>query len=440
MNLPRRPRHRLAVGHAEPVGHGSGRRVPGRRLLASVALGVSAAFACAVPLEIALSPPASAQAYEALLGGGTPKPTVTLDPGSPGTTLTSSTPKFSGSAVPGDQGGLTGKITAVKVVISSSDGHPGATFSITPQPPANGSDAWTFSGGPSAPLAYNGAYQATVTVTETDTELLGNTTTGTGAASASFAEDVAPVAPQGVSTTVSDPGSAQPGVLVSWSANPEPDILGYDVLRSQGGGAPESVGTTTSTSYDDSTAKAGVNYSYEVVALRAGDASGQSLLSPASSASTVSVPVATSPPTSPPPAAKVTTPTTSGSSASAKALAKAASSDIASSGIPTASGSSTPSTSGSSNSSTSGSTGTKSASTTATTGAAGNSGAAEGKFSGNYSPTLPYPKVTSAAPATDPPPKSGSRARKLAEVALGMIFLVVAALVIRLVLRTSRRA
>lgn len=382
-----------------------------------------------------LAAPAGAQVSEGLLGGGTPAPAVTLDAGSPGTTLTSASPQFSGSAVPGDQGGLRGVISSVKVVISSADGHPGETFSITPVPPANGSSTWTFSGGVPNPLAYNGHYQATITATETDSGLLGNSTTGTETTSTTFAEDVPPVAPQGVRATPS--GS---GVSVAWAANPEPDLLGYDVLRSAAG-APQSLGTTTSTSYEDSTAAPGVSYTYEVIALRAGDATGQSLLSPATSASSVTLPTplpsATTSPTVP-----TTTTTTS---AASKALAKAASSDLAHSGIPKpASKTTSPSAKSSSAKSSSSTTNSSTSTTTVTTSATGSGlSSAGGETTGSFSLALPYPKSSAkaaAAPAQDPPTKSGSRARTLAEVALGMIFLVLGALAIRLVLRTSRKS
>ncbi len=392
--------------------------------------------------------PASAAALGLL--GGTPKPTVTLSSPSSGgmEAFKTTSPVVTGTAVPGDQAG-NGVISAVKVVISSSAGHPGTTFDLAPQAPTSGS-TWTFSGSPLIPIAYNGQYSVTVTVTETDTPLLGSVRTGTASTSVGLAEDVPPVAPTGVTADVT--GARK--VTVSWSPNPEPDTLGYVVLRSTGTGASSELGSTATTSYVDNTPQVGVRYTYSVVALRAGDAPGSSLYSPPSSG--VSTEVSGTAPSSSGTTKSGTTKsgttksgsTKSGSTGSVSgqsgtattpsaplltqsALTAQYQADIAAAGNAGAPSpaSSAPASSASSGGTTSGS---------SVTGA---------PKAGGFSEVLPYPKgqspsgaQTAADPAATPGPSgaSGSRVRTLATVALGMIFLVVAALAIRLVLRVRR--
>ncbi|MGH9128039.1 MAG: hypothetical protein ACRDY2_03520 [Acidimicrobiales bacterium] len=424
-----------------------------QRLAAPAALGAAAVVLAGAPVELALSPPAAAQSGSGLgsLLGGKPAPSVTLS--SPSTSgaqaFNTSSPRIAGDAVPGNQGGR-GVISSVKVTVSSSAGHPGATFDITPQAPTSGSN-WSFAGTPPTPLAYNGTYQVTVTATETDTTLLNQTSTGTAGANGSFAESVPPVAPSGVSAAPA--ASSAQGVSVSWNPNPEPDILGYVVLRSQGSGNPGEIGTATNTKYVDTTAKPGVSYTYSVVALRAGDTPGQSVLSPSSSAGPVTIGGAPAGPAAKTGTAKTgsvktgSAKTGSAKTGSAKtgsptpgggagqttiptapsrpgitqaALAAQYQADIAAAGIPKAAPTSHP---------------TASKSDPSATGA---------PSQGGFSETLPYASggKVAAGPVREPGPgstaSSGSRARMLGTVALGMIFLVVAALAIRLVLRTRR--
>ena len=70
-----------------------------------------------------------------------------------------------------------------------------------------------------------------------------------------------PVAPTGVQTALDSSGVP----LVSWSANPEPDIKGYQVYRSDG--ALQS-GLIAGTSFRDASAPTGQALSYKVSALR----------------------------------------------------------------------------------------------------------------------------------------------------------------------------
>jgi hypothetical protein len=70
-----------------------------------------------------------------------------------------------------------------------------------------------------------------------------------------------PIAPTGVQTTLDSSGVP----VVSWSANPEPDIKGYQVYRSDG--ALQS-GLIAGTSFRDASAPTGQALSYKVAALR----------------------------------------------------------------------------------------------------------------------------------------------------------------------------
>jgi hypothetical protein len=370
--------------------------------------------------------------------------------------FTTATPVITGTAVPGNQGG-TGVISSVSVVVTSSAGNPGTTFDLAPQAPTSGS-TWTFSGSPLMPLAYNGQYSVTVTVTETDKPLLGQATTGTASTSVGFAENVAPAAPQGVFAKAT--GARQ--VTVSWSPNQEPDILSYVVLRSTGGVPPSVLyyPSRTATSYVDDTPHIGVSYTYAVEALRAGDTPGTSLLSPPSDAGTVEV-------SGSPPTGSGSTGSGSTGSGSTKAgstgsgSTKAGSTGSGSTKAGSGSGAGQPATSiGPSvplltqsalaaqyqaDIAAAGNAKAPSSATATTTSskASGSSGTGA-PTAGGFSESLPYPKghaVGGVQAASDPTSSigaSGSRVRMLATVALGMILLVVAALAIRLVLKVRR--
>ena len=77
-------------------------------------------------------------------------------------------------------------------------------------------------------------------------------------ASAVSADNLAPAVPSGLSAT---PGTAQ--VALSWNANTEPDLAGYDVLRD---GVKVNTTRLTATSYTD-TGLADGTYSYRIVAI-----------------------------------------------------------------------------------------------------------------------------------------------------------------------------
>jgi hypothetical protein len=87
------------------------------------------------------------------------------------------------------------------------------------------------------------------------------------AAAQTFEVNVPPVAVSGVKAALNPAANNTP--LVTWNANPEPDITGYEVFRSGSGSTAASFTTQANvTSYQDTTAPQGVAVSYIVVAVR----------------------------------------------------------------------------------------------------------------------------------------------------------------------------
>lgn len=430
-----------------------GRRT-GRAARIWLALGAVGLLASGA-LQVLAGTPASAAALGCVLGAS-PTPSVALSSPAPGavSVLTTSSPLISGTAVPGGQG-CKAVISAIRVVISSTAGAPGTSFELTPQAPAAGS-TWSFSGVPPTPLAYNGRYSVTVTATETDTGLLGGTTTGTASTSAGLAEEVSPVAPQNVVAAQSGPHQ----VTVSWSPNPEPDIEGYELLRATDGAPAVQLGFLTGTSYTDSTAVAGSRYTYSVEADRAGSSPGQHLLSPPASTGSLQVSGASSPTGSTAPATTksgranagtikagpgVTAGAKSGSGG-ARAGSIAGSGGSGAAPGPLSAPLLTQSQLAAQYAADIVAAGKAKAPTPTTASpASGSSDASQigAPTPGGFSDVLPYPKgkAPAGSPGASAPPvtrSGGSRARMLATVALGMIVLVVAALAIRLALRVRR--
>jgi hypothetical protein len=80
---------------------------------------------------------------------------------------------------------------------------------------------------------------------------------------------------------------------VSWQANPEPDIVGYEVQRTSVNGSNWStVGTNppTDTNYRDTGVQQGTDYQYHVIAVRSGAQSGQTIASAPSASATTAAP------------------------------------------------------------------------------------------------------------------------------------------------------
>lgn len=103
---------------------------------------------------------------------------------------------------------------------------------------------------------YNGAY----TVTATAAALVGGTVNATVP---NILVNNPPIAPGGVTAALN--GTVPE---ISWVKNPEPDITGYQVLRSASGGPFVPVGSPTATTFRDTTAPQATPLSYEVIALR----------------------------------------------------------------------------------------------------------------------------------------------------------------------------
>lgn len=152
-------------------------------------------------------------------------PTVTVTPASPGTT--------------------------VVVTCDADPSSPVATFPLTGSGPAGSASAVVPS---SMPLLRNGYYTFTVP------GLLGTTT-----ASKNVLLNAPPDSPTGVQAVPAADGRS---AVLSWTPNPEPDVTGYEVDRTGGGGPPTKANVTIPT-YRDST-RPGAAYTYMVYALRPG--------------------------------------------------------------------------------------------------------------------------------------------------------------------------
>jgi hypothetical protein len=206
---------------------------------------------------------------------------------------TTDTPTVEGKITPADPS--QGQITSVQITITSKD-HPGATFPATVTKSPSGQSGqqqqqWAFSGSvpSSQSLTWNGPYQVVAAATEDDS---GTRHQGTSSP-VNFAEGVLPQVPSGVSAAKDADGRA---ATVSWQANPEPDILGYEVQRASANGSDWSTVSpsprVTDTNYRDTSVQQGSDYQYRLIADRSGAQQGQTLRSsPSASASTVTPPI-----------------------------------------------------------------------------------------------------------------------------------------------------
>lgn len=186
----------------------------------------------------------------------------------------------------------------------------------------------TVSATPSASMRFpvtfslNGTYRATVTVGWEDRSVLFPDSGSISSDTHEFKVAAPPAAPGGVATAV-DAGART--VKVTWEKNGEADMRRYEVLRSHNGGDFTKVGGVDhpATEYvDATTADAGGDYRYLVVAFRAGvDSSVASQVASDPSAltatSTATVPDPPPPPTTAPPV----TAAVSGAAAGAPAAA-----------------------------------------------------------------------------------------------------------------------
>jgi hypothetical protein len=140
-------------------------------------------------------------------------------------------------------------------------------------------------------LTYNGPYEAKSQAKGTD----GFDTDGQEVSAPSvrrFSLRVPPAVPSGFKAVVESDRT----VLTSWSANKEPDLIGYQVQRSaEGANKYEEVGQTAETSFRDTSPPPG-DWRYRVVAVRAGANDSELVASNPTNASVVTV---TAPPTAP---------------------------------------------------------------------------------------------------------------------------------------------
>jgi len=226
--------------------------------------------------RLRLSAAAGVGAGVILLVGATPAlagpPNVSVVSPSNGSTLSTASPQVAGTVSATSPGGVVSG--ALQVTVTSSAGHPGYSSTI---PSWCGQSSCSFTVNVSPGLAYNGQYQLSVDAQESDPPL---NSSRSAAYDGSFSVNVPPVAPQGVTAQPAADGSS---IIVSWDANPEPDMVGYQVSRSPTSGAwPAAV---TGTSVTDSNVTPGTSYTYSVTAVRQGATSGSVLDSSASSAS-----------------------------------------------------------------------------------------------------------------------------------------------------------
>jgi uncharacterized membrane protein YgcG len=154
---------------------------------------------------------------------------------------------------------------------------------------------------PTNSFPWNGTYRVDVTATGRDSVI--DQTDEPGGGQSQFVVDAPPAPPEKPSTAVNE---QRREVTVSWNANGEPDLVGYEVQRQLGSAPWEQVtvtGTSTRTVVDQATSQAGGTYRYRVVAFRSSAEVGKLNPSAPSDTSTAKVsapPVTTTTTTTPP--------------------------------------------------------------------------------------------------------------------------------------------
>ncbi|MDP1794895.1 MAG: hypothetical protein Q8K63_12250, partial [Acidimicrobiales bacterium] len=175
-------------------------------------------------------------------------------------------PAISGSIT---QEGAQPELTSASVALSSNDGWSSE----------NSTQSWPggsiFSGGGASITynwtpkpKYNGRYTVTVTGSGRSGGF-GGQTVQTNIVTRSFNIAIDPVKPTGVAAGMDDAGR----VTISWQANPEPDIAGYQLYRSYQNGNPGKVGdpipaSSKPTATDNLSGKPTGAYKYAVEAIR----------------------------------------------------------------------------------------------------------------------------------------------------------------------------
>ena len=211
---------------------------------------------------------------------------VTVNIASPASGFVASSPgvQVSGNATIDNSGLGTNDITGVTIQVTGpvSRSCTGCGFTY-----AQGQPSTSFSY--QADLPYNGPYSATVTVTGTEYLALNlGGTPRSGAATRSFKVGVAPAQPTGVRAVVNGDRTT----TVTWRANTEPDIVGYQVQRTDKGSRSALIAKGSPLAWTDTqTTQNGGQYSYVVYVARTGsDGPSGNPISAGSSAVGVDVP------------------------------------------------------------------------------------------------------------------------------------------------------
>jgi hypothetical protein len=169
-------------------------------------------------------------------------------------------------------------MATLSFTVKDPDGNTVASGSAPPNSGSSLTASTTWDTQPTAKK--NGNY--TVVAVAAQGDPLGLTTQPAETHQATLKVNNPPIAPTGVQTALDSSGVP----VVSWSANPEPDIKGYQVYRSDG--ALQS-GLVAGTSFRDASAPSGQALSYKVSALRFSPVDTSGLIGSATSAQTAAV-------------------------------------------------------------------------------------------------------------------------------------------------------
>jgi hypothetical protein len=225
-----------------------------------------AATAAILGLGVWTAAPASAAA-----------PSVRITSPAAGAVVGDSTPNINGDATMNE-----GEIVEITASISSAEGRPvPAAHRVGGDGRSSVSFAWT----PSLP--WNGTYTITMRATGQDrpVETNGRETAET---TRTFQVEAPPATPREVKVRT-DPDSRD--VDVTWRANVEPDLIGYQIQRSFDGGEWLVAGEAEENNFRDmSTSQKGGTYRYRVVAVRNGASRDSGVASAPSEPASTTVP------------------------------------------------------------------------------------------------------------------------------------------------------
>jgi hypothetical protein len=183
-----------------------------------------------------------------------------------------------------------------------TNGAGGAVTLPAPQKSGSGtsSESVSYTWNTQPTTSANGRYSLVATATE------GGLAGGQATSQISLLVNNAPSAPTGVKAALNPSAGNTP--LVTWNANPEPDVTGYEVFRSGSGSTAAAFSTAAGvTSLQDSTAPKGVPVSYVVVAVRSSPVWSTGITSCGGAAPCSNPPTANETPAVTPPAPATTT-------------------------------------------------------------------------------------------------------------------------------------